>query len=53
MFVYTAQDIASLIAIGIFAIIIIFGVVINKIQNWYDDYSKRRGKKSEDEDERE
>lgn len=50
MFVYTAQDIASLIAIGIFAIIIIFGVVINKLHNWYDGYSKRHGKKKEDEE---
>ena len=44
MFVYTVQDVASLIAIGIFAIIIILGVVIYKIQNWYDGYSKRHGK---------
>lgn len=49
MFVYTAQDIASLIALGILAIVIIFMAVINKLRNWYDDYSTRRGKESEDE----
>lgn len=53
MFVYTARDIASLIALGILAMVIIFMAVVNKMQNWYDDYSKRHGKKSEDEDERE
>lgn len=52
MFVYTAQDVASLIALGILVIIIIFMAVINKMRNWYDNYSTRRGKKSEDEDER-
>ena len=50
MFVYTAQDIASIIALGIVAIVIIFMAVVNKMHNWYNDYSTRRGKKSEDED---
>lgn len=52
MFVYTAQDIASVIALGILAIVIIFMAVINKMHNWYDDYSTRRRKKSEDKNER-
>lgn len=44
MFVYTARDIASLIALGILAMVIIFMAVANKMRNWYDDYSKRDGK---------